>query len=111
LCQCYYTSRQAKYLNNIVEQDHRAVKRITNPMLGFKSFRTAQKLIAGIGTMHMVKKGQLDCPNGQAMSAADQYAWLRRVLRELPAAKTVEDVEALLPWNLRLPEISPVPLP
>jgi transposase-like protein len=40
--------RQSKYLNNIIEQDHRAVKRITNPMLGFKSFWNAQKLIAGI---------------------------------------------------------------
>jgi transposase-like protein len=46
--------RQSKYLNNIVEQDHRAVKRITAPMLGFKSFWSAQKLIAGIETMHMV---------------------------------------------------------
>jgi hypothetical protein len=38
------------------------VKRITNPMLGFKSYCAAQKLIAGIETMHMVKKGQLDIP-------------------------------------------------
>jgi len=37
--------RQAKYLNNIVEQDHRGVKRITRPMLGFKSFDTAQRLL------------------------------------------------------------------
>ena len=65
--------RQSKYLNNIVEQDHRAVTRITNPMLGFKSFWSAQKLIAGIETMHMVKKGQLHCPGGQAMSAAEQF--------------------------------------
>ena len=65
--------RQIKYLNNISEQDHRAVKRITSPMLGFKSFWSAQKLIAGIETMHMVKKGQLHCPGGQAMSAAGQF--------------------------------------
>jgi putative transposase len=65
--------RQSKYLNYIVEQDHRAVKRITDPMLGFKSFWSAQKLIAGIETMHMVKKGQLHSPNGQAMSAAKQF--------------------------------------
>ena len=65
--------RQSKYLNNIIEQDHRAVKRITNPMLGFKSFWSAQKLIAGIETMHMVKKGQLDCPTGRFASAADQF--------------------------------------
>jgi transposase-like protein len=65
--------RQSKSLNNIIEQDHRAVKRITNPMLGFRSFWTAQKLIAGIETMHMVKKGQLRCPTGRTMSTADQF--------------------------------------
>ena len=46
-----------KYLNDIVEQDHRAIKRIVRPMLGFKSFRYASILIAGIETMHMIKKG------------------------------------------------------
>jgi transposase-like protein len=56
--------RQCKYLNNIVEQDHRAVKRVTYPMLGFKSFWSAKRLIAGIETMHMIKKGQLHCPGG-----------------------------------------------
>ena len=40
--------RQVKYLNNIVEQDHRAVKRITKPMLGFQSFRSAKNILAGI---------------------------------------------------------------
>src|SRR5665811_2406678 len=64
--------RQNKYLNNIVEQDHRAVKRITGPMLGFKSFRSARIIIAGIETMHMIKKGQMDRPDGTAMSAAQQ---------------------------------------
>ena len=42
--------RQCKYLNNIVEHDHRAVKRITDPMLGFKSFWDAKRLLAGIET-------------------------------------------------------------
>jgi putative transposase len=65
--------RQSKYLNNIVEQDHRAVKRITDPMMGFKAFWSAQKLTSGIETMHMIKKGQLHCPGGQAMSAANQF--------------------------------------
>ena len=51
--------RQSKYLNNVVEQDHRAIKRRTRPMMGFKSFGSAAKLIAGIETMHLVKKGQL----------------------------------------------------
>ena len=65
--------RQIKYLNNIVEQYHRAIKRIVRPMLGFKSFHCAHVLIAGIGTMHMIKKGQLDRPEAQASSAASQF--------------------------------------
>ena len=51
--------RRSKYLNDLIEQDHRAVKRITRPMLGFKSFRCARILICGIETMHMIRKGQL----------------------------------------------------
>ena len=59
--------------NNIVEQDHRSVKRITRPMLGFKSFWSARIIISGIETMHMIKKGQMNCPDGQTMSAANQF--------------------------------------
>jgi putative transposase len=47
------------YFNNVVEQDHRAVKRITRPMLGFKSFDAAQDTLVGIELMHMIKKRQL----------------------------------------------------
>ena len=65
--------RQSKYLNNIVEQDHRAIKRIVRPMLGCKSFRCASSLLAGIETMHMIKKGQLDRPEAQASTAATQF--------------------------------------
>src|SRR5450756_2344695 len=65
--------RQNKYLNNIVEQDHRAIKRVTRPMLGLKSFWSARILIAGIETMHMIRKGQLDCPAGSTASAADPF--------------------------------------
>ena len=65
--------RQAKYLNNIIEQDHRAIKRITRPMMGFKSFCSAKTLIAGIETMHMSKKGQLRCSHRKILSAADQF--------------------------------------
>ena len=63
--------RQSRSLNDLVEQDHRAVKRITSPILGFKSFWSAQKLNAGVETMHMVKKAQFLCHTGTAMSAAD----------------------------------------
>ncbi len=51
--------RQVKYLNNIVEQDHRAVKRVTNPMLNFKSFQSAKRVLSGIELIHMIRKGQL----------------------------------------------------
>ena len=51
--------RQVKYLNNIVEQDHRFIKKRVRTMLGFKSFRTAKAIISGIEAMYMVKKGQL----------------------------------------------------
>lgn len=67
---------QNKYLNNIVEQDHRAIKRITRPMMGFKSFWSDRIIIAGIETMHMIRKGQLDGPSGQPASAADQFCSL-----------------------------------
>ena len=50
--------RQIKYLNNIVEQDHRGIKRITKPMMGFKEFNSASATIAGIELHRMLKKGQ-----------------------------------------------------
>jgi hypothetical protein len=51
--------RQRKYLNHIVEQDHRAIKRRTRPMLGFKKFGCARMLLNGIELMHMINKGQM----------------------------------------------------
>ena len=65
--------RQSKYLNNVVEQDHRAIKRITRPMLGFKTFRCARILIAGIEIMHMIRKGQLADIKDQDSSPANQF--------------------------------------
>ena len=52
--------RQIKYLNNIIEQDHRSIKRILNPMLGFQSFRSANKTLKGIEALNMVKKRQVN---------------------------------------------------
>jgi len=65
--------RQIKYLNNIVEQDHRAIKRITRPMLNFKSFRAAKNVRAGIELMHMIRKGQLMIKGCNEGSFADQF--------------------------------------
>jgi len=64
--------RQSKYLNNIVEQSHRAIKRVTRSMLGFKTFRCARIIIASIETMHMIHEGQLGNIKDQASSAANQ---------------------------------------
>lgn len=51
--------RQIKYLDDIVEQDHRAIKRRARPMLGFKTFRCARILLGGIELMHIIAKGQM----------------------------------------------------
>lgn len=53
--------RQCKYLNNIVEQDHRFIKKIVKPMLGFKSFESAEITLAGIELVRMLKKRQMKC--------------------------------------------------
>jgi len=50
--------RQIKYLNNIVEQDHRFIKRITKPTMGFKAFYSASATLMGIELCHMLSKGQ-----------------------------------------------------
>lgn len=48
-----------KYLNNVVKQDHRAIKRIIRPMMGSKNFRCACIILSGIELMHMIRKGQM----------------------------------------------------
>ena len=65
--------RQVKYLNNIVEQDHRAVKRITKPVLGFKSFRSARNVLAGFELMHMIRKGQMMMEGSHEMSLQNNF--------------------------------------
>lgn len=50
---------QIKYLNNLVEQEHRFIKRITKPMMGFKAFHATKATIDGIETTHMIRKGLL----------------------------------------------------
>jgi len=66
--------RKITYLNNIVEQDHRGVKRITRPMLGCKAFDAAQATLVGIELMHMIKKRQLVVEEGnEGRTAAEQF--------------------------------------
>src|SRR4029077_3218943 len=66
--------RKSKYLNNMVEQDQRGVKRITRPMLGFKAFAAAQSTLIGIELMHMIKKRQLVVQEGdEGRTAAELF--------------------------------------
>jgi putative transposase len=51
--------RQIQYFNHVVAQDHRAIKRVTRPMLGFKAFEATQATLTGIELMHMIKKKQM----------------------------------------------------
>ncbi|MGA9605803.1 MAG: IS6 family transposase [Rouxiella badensis] len=67
------TIRQNKYLNNLVVQDHRNIKRRTRPMLGFKSFRRAQTILSGIELVNMIRKGQLHHQAGEGLSSAEQF--------------------------------------
>ena len=72
--------RQVKYLNNIVEQDHRAIKRSTKPMLSIKSFHAAKNVLAGIELMHMIRKSQLNIVGVEELSFADQfYTWAGQI--------------------------------
>ncbi len=51
--------RQSKYLNHGVEQDHRSIKRIVKPMMGFKTFNAARRTLSGIEAMNIIQKGQV----------------------------------------------------
>ena len=51
--------RQVKYLNNVVEQDHRSVKHLINPGMSFSSFNSARRTIKGYEMMNMIRKGQI----------------------------------------------------
>jgi putative transposase len=75
--------RQVKYLNNIVEQDHCAIKRVTKPMLNFKSFRSAGSVLVGIELMNVICKGQFAIDGAEAMSFADQFSTLAVMVRSV----------------------------
>ncbi|CNF29318.1 transposase [Yersinia rohdei] len=67
------TVRQNKYLNNLIEQDHRNIKRRIRLMLGFNSFRRAQTILAGIELIHMIRKGQYHHSQSEGFSPAEQF--------------------------------------
>jgi transposase-like protein len=61
--------RQYRFLNNIVEQDHRRVKRLVRPGLGFGSFWTARRTLAGYEAMAMIRKAQVRNVGGRDIRA------------------------------------------
>jgi hypothetical protein len=65
--------RQVKYLNNIIEQDHRKTKRLIDPGLGFGGFRTARRTLAGYEAMAMIRKGQVRNIGGNDVGAQARF--------------------------------------
>jgi putative transposase len=68
--------RQSAYLNNRIEQDHRAIKRRIRPMLGFKSMTSARVILGGIEMIHMMRKGQAKYACNLQLSLAEQFNFL-----------------------------------
>jgi transposase-like protein len=68
--------RQCKYLNNILEQDHRAVKKRVRLAKGYGSFQSAWRTLQGIETMHMINKGRVRLAKGDALGQAHFVATL-----------------------------------
>jgi transposase-like protein len=68
-------ARTSKYLNNIIEQDHRRVKQRVYPMLGFKRFGNAAVTISGIEFIHRIRKGQFDTSELRLKESRAQEVW------------------------------------
>jgi transposase-like protein len=66
-------TRQSQYLNNRIEQDHRAIKCRVRPMLGFKSVASARAILCGIEMVHMMRKQQAKYVGNQQLSLAEQF--------------------------------------
>ena len=66
--------RQNKYLNNIVEQDHRFIKRLVNPGMGFSSFNTARRTLRSYEAINMIRKGQINGVEKGDIKAQVEYA-------------------------------------
>jgi transposase-like protein len=69
------TVRSSKYLNKLIEQDHRHVKSRTDVMLGFKRFKSAATTISGIELIHRIRKRQFDLSALVLEDMAEPFAW------------------------------------
>jgi transposase-like protein len=84
--------RSSRYLNNIVEQDHRAIKRRCAPMLALKSFRTAAVTLAGVELAHRIRKGQFSLRSGAATGLSSfKHLWARALKRRDAQAQAPSD--------------------
>ena len=84
--------RSSRYLNNIVEQDHRAIKRRCAPMLSLKSFRTAAITLAGVELAHRIRKGQFSLRPGAAPELSSfKHLWARALKRRVVRTPTLAD--------------------
>jgi len=68
-----FTRKLPLFIRIFESCSHRFIKRVTRPMLGFKSFRAASAVLAGIELMHMIRKGQLSAEKGKDLSFAEQF--------------------------------------
>jgi putative transposase len=89
--------RQVRYLNNIVEQDHRAVKRVVRPILGFKSMETAQRTLAGIEVMQVMTLLGKSKMSGQAVLLGCLEA---REAKDIPVVKLTPAVVEMGRYDL-----------
>ena len=89
--------RQSKYLNNVVEQDHRFIKRLVKPGMGFFSFETAWRTLQGYEAMHMIRKGQMQgVKKGDSLSQATFKAAKEPGFLKLRATVRADNLHALL---------------
>ncbi len=84
--------RSSRYLNNIVEQDHRAIKRRCAPMLSLKTFRTAAITLTGVELAHRIRKGQFSLrpgptPELSSLKSLWAHALKRRDAKRLPRSR------------------------
>ena len=90
--------RQSQYLNNCIEQDHRAIKRRVRPMLGFQSVVSARVILGGIELIHMMRKQQAKYARNLAPSLAEQF--------EMLAARAYDGSLAILSSPLQICDAS-----
>jgi DDE domain len=104
--------RARRYLNNIVEQDHRAVKRRCAPMLGLKSFRTAALILSGIEPAHRIRKRQYTVPDEREGPTRSLKELWTQVLSSENVSETSEDTDRPLTHQIsfRSPSAPPPPV-